>query len=282
MRERWVQCLGPQALHNMVYTEWGDPKNHRVLVCVHGLTRNGRDFDFLAQAMQEEYRVICPDMVGRGRSDWLRASEEYGFPQYLSDMMTLIARLDVDTVDWVGTSMGGLMGMMLAAKPDSPIKRLVLNDVGPVITGVSLRRIGEYVGHGHSFADFREAEAYMRQTCAPFGPLSDADWRHLTRYSVRVGADRLWLCYDPAIGEPFRKDFVAADMNLWPIYDEIRCPTLVVRGEESDLLTRETAQEMTGRGPKAKLVEIPGVGHAPMFLDDAQVAVAREFLLGTA
>jgi pimeloyl-ACP methyl ester carboxylesterase len=279
MRERHVQCLGPQSLHRMAYTEWGDPMNPRVLLCVHGLTRTGRDFDFLARALQEDYRVVCPDVVGRGKSDWLSDAGGYGFPQYLADMMTLIARLDVESVDWVGTSMGGLIGMFLASKPNSPITRLVLNDVGPVITGSSLKRIGEYVGKGSSFADMAEAEAYLRETCAPFGHLSDEQWRHLTEHSVRLGADRLWLRYDPAIAEPFRKAFVAGDVNLWPIYDEIRCPTLIVRGAESDLLTLETAQEMTRHGPKAKLVQVPGVGHAPVFSDDDQIGLLQTFLL---
>ena len=279
MRERRVQCLGREALHHMAYTEWGDPKNPRVLMCVHGLTRNGRDFDFLARAMQRNYRVVCPDVVGRGKSDWLNDTGEYGLPQYMADMVTLIARLDVESVHWVGTSMGGLIGMLLASKPASPITRLVLNDVGPVITGSSLKRIGEYVGNTSSFADFSEAEAYLRETCAPFGLLSEQQWHHLTEHSVRPGADRLWLRYDPGIAEPFRKAFVNADVNLWPIYDEIHCPTLVVRGAESDLLSLETAQEMTRHGPKAKLVEVPGVGHAPMFSDDYQIGLVKEFLL---
>jgi pimeloyl-ACP methyl ester carboxylesterase len=279
MRERHVQCLGPQSLHRMAYTEWGDPKNPRVLLCVHGLTRSGRDFDFLAQAMQANYRVVCPDVVGRGKSDWLSDAGGYGFPQYLADMMTLIARLDVESVHWVGTSMGGLIGMLLASKPNTPITRLVLNDVGPVITGSSLKRIGEYVGNTSSFADMAEAEAYLRETCAPFGRLSDEQWRHLTEHSVRPGADRFWLRYDPAIAEPFRKAFVQGDVNLWPIYGEIHCPTLVVRGAESDLLTLETAQEMTQHGPKAKLVEVPGVGHAPVFGDDYQIGLLKSFLL---
>lgn len=279
MRHRVVRCLAPSGLHRMAYTEWGDPANPKVLVCVHGLTRNARDFDHLANAMKGEYRVICPDVAGRGRSDWLKDPSEYGFPQYLADMVTLIARLDVETIHWVGTSMGGLIGMMLAAKPGSPISRLVLNDVGPLITGASLKRIASYVGQTTSFANFREAEAHIRETCAPFGELSARQWHLLTLHSVRAGADRLWLRYDPAIAEPFRKAFVGVDVNLWPIYDDVRCPTLVVRGAESDLLTHQTAEEMTRRGPKAGLVEIPGVGHAPMFLGDDQVAPVRAFLL---
>lgn len=265
----------------MAYVEWGDPDNPRVLVCVHGLTRNARDFDDLARALSTHYRVVCPDVVGRGRSEWLKDPAGYGFPQYVSDMMVLLARLDVRNVHWFGTSMGGLIGMVLASQPDSPITRLVLNDVGPVITAESLQRIGEYVGKAPSFADLAEAEQYIRLVSAPFGNLTDAQWRHLTESSIRQGVDGRWvMCYDPAIGEPFRQAYLAhQNFDLWPIYDAIRCPTLVVRGAQSDLLSPETHAEMGRRGPKAQLVEIPEVGHAPMFLDEAQIRQAREFLL---
>lgn len=280
MRERKVQCLGPKGLHQIAYTEWGDPRNRRVLVCVHGLTRNGRDFDYLASQLADEYRVICPDVVGRGQSDWLADPADYGFPQYLNDMVTLLARLDVDSVHWVGTSMGGLIGMMLAAKADTPITRLVLNDVGPLITKESLQRIGEYVGKAPQFASLDEAEAYIRLVSAPFGPLSDAQWRHLTVHAVQQQADgRYAMAYDPGLGEPFRKAFVYMDVDLWPIYDAVSCPTLLVRGAESDLLRHDTAVAMTERGPKAQLAEIAEVGHAPMFMDEAQVRLVRDFLL---
>ncbi len=275
-----VRCVSASGLHRMAYTEWGERDNPNVLVCVHGLTRNGRDFDDLARVLATDYRVICPDVVGRGRSDWLRDPAAYGFPQYVADMMVLLARLDVDSVHWLGTSMGGLIGMFIAAQDESPITRLVLNDVGPIITGESLRRIAEYVGRAPKFDTFEDAEKYIRLVSAPFGDLSDEHWRHLTKYSLRHAADgRLEMCYDPGIGAPFRQAMLLQNVDLWPIYDRIRCTTLVVRGAESDLLTRETLLAMEGRGPRPRTVEIPMVGHAPMFLDAVQIAIVREFFL---
>ncbi len=280
MRQHTVQCLSPGGLHRMAYVEWGDAKNPRVLVCVHGLTRNARDFDFLAKSLSQHYRVVCPDVVGRGRSNWLRIKDHYQLQQYAADMVTLIARLNVDEVHWVGTSMGGLIGMALAAQADTPITRLVLNDVGPVISAAAVKRIGEYVGQMPEFASFKDAEQYIRLVSAPFGKLTDAQWKHLTEHVTRQKADGGFeLVYDPGIAEPFRKAMGDEDVSLWPLYDAIRCPTQVVRGAESDLLSHETCLEMGARGPKAMIAEIPGVGHAPMFLDEAQVAVVREFLL---
>jgi pimeloyl-ACP methyl ester carboxylesterase len=279
MREDSVLCMGAHGLHQMAYTEWGDPSNPRVVVCVHGLTRNGRDFDFLAQDLAAEYRVVCPDVVGRGRSEWLAVATDYGLPQYAADMVTLIARLHVDQVLWVGTSMGGLIGMLLASQPKSPIARLVLNDVGPVITAASIRRIGEYLGKAPKFASLEQAEAFVRFVAATFGRLTDAQWRHLTEHSVRPAAGGGYeMRYDPAIAEPFRKAMGDEDVSLWPVYDAIRCPTLVMRGAESDLLLHETALEMGRRGPQAEVVEIPGVGHAPMMLDEPQIGIVRTFL----
>jgi pimeloyl-ACP methyl ester carboxylesterase len=280
MRQHTVQCLSPGGLHRMAYVEWGDAENPRVLVCVHGLTRNARDFDFLAKSLSQHYRVVCPDVVGRGRSNWLRIKDHYQLQQYAADMVTLIARLNVEEVHWVGTSMGGLIGMALAAQADTPITRLVLNDVGPVISAAAVKRIGEYVGQMPEFASFKDAEQYIRLVSAPFGKLTDAQWKHLTEHVTRQKADGGFeLVYDPGIAEPFRKAMGDEDVSLWPLYDAIRCPTQVVRGAQSDLLSHEICLEMGGRGPKAMIAEIPGVGHAPMFLDEAQVAVVREFLL---
>lgn len=277
-RERRVQCVSPSGLHRMAYTEWGEPANPRVLLCVHGLSRNGRDFDDLARAMADSHRVICPDVVGRGQSDWLRDSSGYGVPQYVADMMVLIARLDVESVDWLGTSMGGLIGMVLASFDASPIRRLLLNDVGPLISSESIRRIGDYIGRAPKFAGIEDAERYIRLVSAPFGALSDAQWRALTESSVRSTSDgRLEMIYDPAIADSFHRATSAGEINLWPIFDRIRCPTRVVRGELSDLLTDDTARSMCGRGPRPDLVEVPGVGHAPMFMDKAQIDIAREF-----
>ena len=281
-RQHSVQCVSPSGLHRMAYTEWGARDNPRVLVCVHGLTRNGRDFDMLAQALAADYRVVCPDVVGRGRSGRLRDPSAYGIPQYVADMVTLIARLDVDSVHWLGTSMGGMIGMALAAQDDTPVRRLLLNDVGPVITSESLERIATYVGTDPTWATFDEAQAYIQVIGAPFGQLDEVQWRHLTEYAVGQRPDGRWgFVYDPLIAAPFKAAFSGEPIDLWPVYDRIQCPTLVLRGAESDLLTRETWQRMGERGPRARLAEIPGVGHAPMFLRDDQIALARDFLLAS-
>jgi len=268
----------------MAYVEWGDPANPRVLVCVHGLTRCGRDFDDLAGALADNYRVVCPDVVGRGQSDWLRDPMHYAIPQYAADMATLLARLDVEAVDWLGTSMGGMIGMALACQPETPITRLVLNDVGPVLTVVSLTRINQSLGKAPRFDSIEQAEAFLRFVGSTFGALSDAQWRHLTVHVTRTAADgKVDFVYDPGLAESFREALAACggkDIEMWPFYDGIACPTLLLRGESSDLLTHETAQRMSERGPRARLVEIPNVGHAPMLMDDGQVAPVREFLLG--
>ena len=283
MSEGNVKCLSTAGFHQMAYVEWGDVDNPNVLVCVHGLTRNGRDFDFLAQALEADYRVICPDVAGRGKSDWLTNKTLYVMPQYCADMVTLLARLNVETVDWLGTSMGGLIGMALAAQPGNPIRRLVLNDVGPVVTAVSLARIGDYLGTPPRFDNIEEAEAYVRKISAPFGPLTDAQWRHLTVHVVREAADgKIEFIYDPGIAQIYHQGQLLSggrDVELWSLFDAITCPTLLLRGEVSDLLTPATAQAMTQRGPHAKLIEILGVGHAPTLMDETQIAPVRDFLL---
>jgi len=272
-KQRFLQCASIRGLHRVAYWEWGEPRNPRVLVCVHGLGRCARDFDALAAALSGEYRVVCPDVVGRGDS-------AYQLPQYVTDMVTLIARLDVETVHWVGTSMGALIGMALAGLPDTPVRKLVVNDAGPVISKVSLERIAAYFGKAPTFPDMETAEQYVRAVSAPFGPHTDAEWRFLTEVVMRRNPDgSLRLHYDPKIAEPFRATMPEKDLELWPLWDAIRCPTLVLRGAESDLLTRDTCEKMAGRGPKAKVIEIPGVGHAPTLMHDDQIRLVRDFLL---
>jgi pimeloyl-ACP methyl ester carboxylesterase len=278
-RRRSVQCASPKGLHRIAYREWGDPRNREVLVCAHGLTRSGRDFDDLARALSGRFRVVCPDAAGRGDSDRLADPMLYVIAQYVGDMVTLIARLDVETVSWVGTSLGGLIGMALAAQTGTPVQRLVLNDAGPVVSHAALERIATYVGLTPRFASIEKAEEYVRAISAPFGPHSAAQWRHLTECWVRKDADGGYLPhYDPRIAEPFLAQMPEKDMELWPVYDAVRCPTLVLRGERSDLLSRETAAQMAQRGPKATVVEIAGVGHAPTLMHPEQIAIVREFL----
>jgi pimeloyl-ACP methyl ester carboxylesterase len=280
MEQRDLLGLSPAGFHRIVYTEWGASGDRPPVVCVHGLVRNGRDFDALAGALAGDRRVACPDVVGRGRSDWLPNPALYGYPQYCADMTALIARLGAEQVDWIGTSMGGLIGMMLAAQPKTPIRRLVMNDVGPYVTKAALERIAGYVTSHPSFPDLDALEAYLREIYAPFGPLTDAQWRHLAEHGRRHREDgTLGLAWDPALGNVFR-DQEIEDVDMWPVWDRIRCRVLVLRGAESDVLTAGTAEEMTRRGPLATLLTFPGIGHAPPLMAGDQIAVVRDWLDG--
>lgn len=284
-----VTCANPKGLHRMAYWEWGAQDNPRVVVCVHGLSRQGRDFDTLAQALAGEFRVICPDVVGRGRSDWLPDPMLYAVPTYVADMVTLLARLDVEQVSWVGTSMGGLIGMSLASLrapgQASPISRLVLNDVGPVIEFASLQRIGTYLGAPMRFPSIEAGAEFLWSISQSFGPHTPEQWLALSRPQFKPAPEGGWMFqYDPAIALPFRAftPEVAAfsEAMLWKAYDSIDVPTLLVRGQVSDLLSTDTARAMGQRGPKAPCVEFAGVGHAPTLIADDQVACVRAFLLG--
>ena len=279
-----VQCLSPVGLHHMAYKEWGDPRNPEVLICVHGVSRVSDDFDDLALALSDRYRVICPDVVGRGRSSWLKNPHLYAVPQYVSDMVTLVARLNVPTVDWFGTSMGALIGMGLASLPDTPIRKMIMNDVGPTLNYAALLRIAAYLGLDRRFASFEEGEAYIRTVSASFGTHTNEQWNKLARDVLRQEPDGTWRRhYDPSIAKAFEsmteENVIKGEAALWVAYDAIRCPVLLVRGMESDLLTPETAKQMTERGPKAQLVELPDVGHAPTFMHAEQIAIARQFFL---
>lgn len=289
MREGSIECAHPGGMHRMAFVEWGDPANPRVVLCVHGLTRCGRDFDDLARALAADFRVVCPDVAGRGQSEWLPDPALYSLPQYGADMLTLIAALAPAELHWVGTSMGGLIGMGIAAQPPGssafPIRRLVLNDVGPVITAVSLQRISQYLGNAPRFDSYAGIEAYVRAVSAGFGALTDAQWQHLTTHVIRRAGDGSYeFLYDPAIAVSYAQTLAASggrDIDLWPLYDSIVCPTLLLRGAQSDLLTRETAVAMTQRGPRAQLVEIAEVGHAPTLMAAEQIEAVREFLLAS-
>jgi pimeloyl-ACP methyl ester carboxylesterase len=270
------------GFHRMAYWDWPSSPDAPILVAVHGLTRNGRDFDGLAAAMADSWRVVCPDLPGRGASDRLSDPALYAYPQYLSDMAALIAGLRADRVDWLGTSLGGLLGMFFAAEPGTPVRRLILNDVGPFVPKAVLERIAAYVGQDPHFASLVDAEAYLRIVHAPFGPLGDEAWRHLALHSTRPAAGGGYrLAYDPAIGTALRA-FPFADVDLWSVWDKVACPVLIVRGRLSDLLTAEIAAEMVRRKPDATLVEFADCGHAPALIDPAQIAAIRNWLDRTA
>jgi len=283
-RIKSVQCLSPSGLHSMAYKEWGDPGNPRVLVCVHGLTRVSDDFDVLAQELARHYRVVCPDVVGRGRSDWLANPMHYQIPQYVSDMVVLLARLDAQQVDWVGSSMGGLIGMGIASLKGNPLHKLVLVDVGPALDVEALTRITAYMQESPRFADFEQAAHYVQSISAPFGPHDAQQWRKLAADVLRQDSDGSWIRhYDPGLAQPLQAQGMEvlrqSEALLWAAYDAIRCPTLVLRGELSDLLSRETAQAMRERGPRASVVEVAGVGHVPTLVHADQIALVRDFLL---
>lgn len=298
----FVTCASPAGLHRMAYWEWGDPDNDDVLVCVHGLTRTGRDFDTLAACMAHRYRVVCPDVVGRGASDWLANPAFYGVPQYAADMATLLARLNPSALHWVGTSMGGLIGMALggalagvsasgapelnarSGRPNLRIDRMVLNDVGPRIANGALTRIGEYVGQPVSLPSFEAAVDYVRTVSAGFGPHEDDQWAALARNVFRE-RDGAWVKhYDLRLALAFSNQdpavMAVGEQLLWQAYRSLDCPILIVRGAESDLLTHETAREMLDANPRARLHEFPGVGHAPTLMAEDQLRVVEDFLRG--
>ncbi|WP_245220252.1 alpha/beta fold hydrolase [Pusillimonas caeni] len=300
-RLKFVMCASPADVHRMAYWEWGDADNDKVLVCVHGLTRCGRDFDELAQRLAPHYRVVCPDVAGRGRSDWLIDPSAYTVPQYISDMLTLVARLDVDEVDWVGTSMGGLIGLGLAGalaasalhRPQRGefglpqgrtlrLGRVVLNDIGPRLDGQGLARIADYVGRDVSFDTFDEAVAYVQSVSAGFGPHSQALWQRLTR-DVFNRQDGRWVKhYDlrlaASMGLQDEAALKAAEFMLWSAYESLASPVLLLRGEQSDVLSKETADQMLARNRRSQLVEFHGVGHAPTLLTDDQIGPIEQFL----
>lgn len=276
MRQGALRWLSPAGFSTLRWTEWG-PEDGVPVLCVHGLTRTGRDFDALADALARQgRRVFCPDLPGRGASDRLPDPMLYVPPTYVVALGHLLARMD-GPVDWVGTSLGGICGMLVAATPGNPIRRLVLNDMGSFVPKASLERIRDYIGLDPAFADIAALEAVLRQVHAPFGPLTDAQWRHLAETSAqRLPDGRIALHYDPAIAVPF-KTVEITDMDLAPVWMRVETPTLVIRGAESDLLLRETAVEMATR-PHVRLVEIEGCGHAPALMDDVQIGIIGDFL----
>jgi len=293
-----IECGSPAGIHRMGFWLWGQEQAANLILCVHGLTRHGRDFDTLARALldraaQEGWsvRVVCPDVVGRGSSTWLSDPTQYHPLTYLADLHGLLAYLaeqaPLRRLDWVGTSMGGLIGMLAAAQPKAlpqAIRRLVLNDVGPRLSWAGLSRIKAYVGQGGPFHSLEAGVAALRATLVGFGPHTDVQWHALNAPMFARTAEGRWAFhYDPAIARPFAQLTEEANEQagdaMQGVYERIDAQTLLLRGADSELLSRETAWAMTQCGPKAQLIEFAGVGHAPTLVAQSQVAPVCDFLL---
>lgn len=287
---------GHGGFHIIFYCEWGDIKNKDIVVCVHGLSRNSRDFDYLARGLAEKYRVICIDIAGRGKSEWLSNKLGYDYETYVADVLDLLHSLGIKHVNWVGTSMGGIIGMIIASKHHKLIKKLVLNDIGPVISGQAIERILRYVGSSHAFKTKADAEKSLRERMSTFGVVKEEHWRHIAKHSIIRKLDGKYMfAYDPAIVPipkllqklkfllvkivPSKKHAIFKRVDLHDIWEKITCPILVLRGKESDILTKEVAEEMIESKKKSiKMVEFEGVGHAPMLMDEVQISVVKKWL----
>jgi pimeloyl-ACP methyl ester carboxylesterase len=282
MKQKYFPAFGPEGFHRLAYTEWGAGDNGHAVICAHGLTRNGRDFDVLAEALQRDCRALCFDTVGRGKSDWLNDAQHYDYEQYVADAAALIARAsacpgETAKIDWVGTSMGGLVGLMLAAAPHTPLRRLVLNDIGPYVPASALRRLGEYVGKDPAFGTLEAYADYLKTVHADFGDLTRSQWGHLAEHGYRLDDGVYRPHYDPAIGAVF--DTPIEDVRLWALWERVSIPVLVLRGERSDLLTEATLAEMRARKPETQVAEFAGAGHAPALMEADQIRVVKDFLL---
>jgi pimeloyl-ACP methyl ester carboxylesterase len=265
--------------HTIRWCEWGDPENPKVLLCAHGLSRNGRDFDYLARKACVQYRVICPDYPGRGISDALENPVYYNNAQYLSDSLAILSVIKFEILDWLGTSMGGLVGMALAASDNNPVRKIVLNDVGPFISGQALAVIGDYLTDTPAFSSLRQAESYFRQVYASFGKLDDEHYLHFVEHGVKPSSsgNGFVLNNDPEIIARFISN-KPVDHHLWDIWDRISIPTLILRGQYSGLLLPQTVEQMKFRHALAQSVEIPGCAHAPSLMTESQIEIVNNWL----
>lgn len=278
IKTQYVTSCSTGGLHQLAYTDWGDLNNPNVLICSHGLTRNKHDFDVLAEKLSAKRRVICFDLPGRGESSWLNNKMAYDYTQYVVDALMVIARANIDKVDWLGTSMGGLLGMALSSLPDSPINKLIINDVGPYLPKAALQRIAEYVGQQPAFDTTEELGRYIRTVYAGFGDLSEQQWDMMLTYGQRqLDNGQFTLNYDPEISNVFLNKSLE-DINLWPVWEAIKQPTLVIKGETSDLLMDETAKKMTTTGPKPTLATIPNTAHAPALMNGTDIQMVEGWL----
>ncbi len=268
------------VLKHMAVHEWGDAKNSRVVVCAHGLSRNGRDFDVLADTLASDYRVLCPDVPGRGESDWFSSVDHYTIAHYIQAMNAMLTEFGVQTHDWVGTSMGGLIGMVMAATPGSKMRRFVINDIGPVIERVSLERIASYVGKTPLFPTYMALFDAVQPINATFGPLTDEQKHHMVKSSVQQRTDGQWgFKIDPKIGDAFRAGLAQTAADMWPLWAAIKQPMLILRGVNSDLLSAATLEKMVATHPDARAITISDTGHAPMIMDESTISAVKQFLL---
>jgi pimeloyl-ACP methyl ester carboxylesterase len=270
--------LNPQGFHKIAYIQWGDETSSHVLVCVHGFTRNSHDFDYLARALQQKYQIVCPDLIGRGKSDYTGNTEAYNFTQYMNDMVALLARIKAKQVHWLGTSIGGIVGMMLAAQPNSPIKSLILNDVGMIVPSMALHRVGTYARNNQSFSSFDGAKSYFRTVLSPSAIHDEEKWNHITKHGTYINEkEELHLAYDPAIGQAFVNEAVPT-LHLETYWQKIQCPILVLHGEYSDFLPPEIIRKMLYFQPDTKVMTIPGCGHAPSLMEPQQIQYVEDWL----
>lgn len=296
MKQDYFLGLSEEGFHKVAYTEWGTPSaDHPPILCIHGLSRNSRDFDYLAQALEASGRhVYCPDIVGRGDSDWLHNPLHYTFEQYIADMNALIARTGAKQVDWIGTSMGGLIGMIMASMPHSPIRRLVMNDVGPQIPAKAMARLSKYVGRDPDFTSVEEAEHYYKNIYKDFGDLDEAQWRHLTLHSIREIAPGKFISkMDHGVKQSPAKSKLAwklllnphkalegtfFDIDLWQMWRKVTCPVLVIHGVHSDLLLPAIIEKMHQGRTNVDVLEIPDAGHAPALVRPSEHQFISDWL----
>ena len=281
-QQNYYLGMSAERFHKLSYLEWGEPDNPDVLICVHGLTRNAHDFDYLARELSKDYRVICPDILGRGDSDYIGSTLMYNFTQYISDIVALIARIGVSEVNWLGTSMGGIIGMMMACVPKTPIKRLILNDVGMVVPSLAMTRIAAYAQNDLGFQNVEEAKKYFKLIMPAFGIREEEKWDHIVKWGTRKDQDgRYKLSYDPAIGQAF-VSLSINDIHLETYWHDVKCPVLVIRGEDSDLLTPEIINNMSILQPQMDVIEVPGAGHAPALMSEFEIESVRNWLKNSA
>lgn len=269
--------LSSEGFHRNYYRQWGDADNPNIIICVHGVTRLSRDFDTLAQALSKQYRIICPDVVGRGYSDWFGNKRNYNFMQYCADMNSLISHINAERVHWIGTSMGGLIGLILSALSHTPIQSLILNDVGPTLKRAELQNLGRYIGRAPTFPTQEDLLEYYKETYRAYGELPEKQWQTMALYSSFKEDYGYRMHYDPKIGDAFRSNYSFFNFDLWKYWEEIECPTLIIRGELSTFFTQDTANKMLERDEDVEITTIKNAGHAPMLNSKTEIKAIEKF-----